>query len=277
MINTNQPLFDQTDIYRSLLDQGFVSVPFSIDPKCIQEAMDAFMRFLQEPDHIKEEIDFSIAPLHRRGDVGYKHRKANEHIYNDDKEFFHFHPALMPRYENFINQNPVVKSFIQKAYPIWQLAFETVRQILLSLEPISPNITNNVFDTDEVHFSLRFLKYQWQKSGRYLAKPHYDAGSFTLAIAESCPGLRIGTAPDNLNLVKHEAQTAIFFLSSNFEKVMCHNELKPAWHDVVQLDEAIIGEPFARWALVAFIDGHNIEALPRSETHKWLVQSGGRV
>ena len=25
----------------------------------------------------------------------------------------------------------------------------------------------------------------------------------------------------------------------------------------------------ARWAIVAFIDSHNIEALPRSETHKW--------
>jgi hypothetical protein len=118
---------------------------------------------------------------------------------------------------------------------------------------------------------LRFLRYSWSKSGKYLAKPHFDAGSFTLAIAESEPGLRIGSCPENLQLVAHKEKEAIFMLSSNFKKLMDTDQLSPGWHDVIQLNETIIGKPYARWAIVAFIDGHDVEALPRSETHKWYA------
>jgi hypothetical protein len=38
---------------------------------------------------------------------------------------------------------------------------------------------------------------------------------------------------------------------------------------VIQLDESVIGKPFARWAIVAFIEAHGVEALSRSETHNW--------
>ncbi len=275
MLNSKSTdFFDPQNLYHAILNQGFASVPFDISSTMIQEAMQSFMRFLAEPENIKTTIDFSIAPLHRRGDVGYKQRKANDHIYNDSKEFFHFHPALMPRYLDYIDSHPVVKDFIQKAYPIWQLAYQTVQKILLNLEAQFPGIVSHVFDAKEVHVVLRFLKYEWSQSGKYLAKPHYDAGSFTLAIAESCPGLRIGTKPENLAPVQHKDETALFFLSSNFNKIMQTDELKPAWHDVIQLDETAIGKPFARWALVAFIEGHSVEALPRTETHKWFKPSG---
>lgn len=121
------------------------------------------------------------------------------------------------------------------------------------------------------HLLLRFLKYDWQSSGKYLAKPHFDAGSFTLAIAESSPGLRIGSCPENLKQVNHKAGNAIFMLASNFQKIMDTQELSAGWHDVIQTDQTLIGKPYARWAIVAFIEGHGIEALSRSETHKWYV------
>jgi len=262
--------FDTQYLYNAILNQGFASVPFDISNTAIQEAIQSFMRFLEAPESVKTTIDFSIAPLHRRGDIGYRRRIATDHIYNDSKEFFHFHPALISRYLKYIDSHTVVKNFIDNAYPIWRQAYQTVQKILLSLEPQFPGIVNHIFDTDDVHVILRFLKYEWQESGKYLAKPHYDAGSFTLAIAESCPGLRIGTGPENLTAVKHKNGTALFFLSSNCNKVLHSDKLKPAWHDVVQLDKTAIGKPFARWALVAFIEGHSVKALPRSETHKWF-------
>jgi hypothetical protein len=49
------------------------------------------------------------------------------------------------------------------------------------------------------------------------------------------------------------------------------DKLFPGWHDVIQLDETLIGKPFARWAIVVFIEAHGVEALPRTETHKWLL------
>ena len=56
-------------------------------------------------------------------------------------------------------------------------------------------------------------------------------------------------------------------------KVMQTEELQAGWHDVIQLDETYIGKPFARWAVVAFIEAHGVEALPRTETHKWYIET----
>ena len=58
-------------------------------------------------------------------------------------------------------------------------------------------------------------------------------------------------------------------LASNSEKLMPNNKIPSGWHDVIQLDESLVGEPCARWAIVDFIDAHGVQALPRTETHKW--------
>jgi len=126
-----------------------------------------------------------------------------------------------------------------------------------------------VFETEHPHILVRFLKYDWQSSGKYLAKPHFDSGSCTLAIAESDAGLRIGSCPDDLQLVEHKTNQAIFMLSSNYRQLLNADTLSAGWHDVIQLDETRIGQPFARWAIVAFIEAQGVDALPRTETHKW--------
>jgi hypothetical protein len=140
---------------------------------------------------------------------------------------------------------------------------------LLSLEKNNTGILEKIFDSDVPHVVLRFLKYYYQNPGEYLAKPHFDAGSFTVAVAESGPGLRIGTNPDDLEPVTHEENNAIFFISSNINRISDDKRLVPAWHDVVQLDGSKSTDSFSRWALVAFVDGHSVESLSREETHKY--------
>lgn len=238
----------------------------------LTEAIQAFFKFLEEPDEIKSHIDFSIAPLHRRGDVGFRHREAENHMYDDNKDFFHFHPALFEKYRDFLAAHPIVQDFAVKAQPIWELASQTVGGILKAFELDFPGTYNKVFETEHPHILLRFLKYEWHAAGKYLAKPHYDAGSFTLAIAESNPGLRIGSCQDDLMTIEHQPNTALFMVASNFQKIIQTDKLIPGWHDVIQTDETQIGKPCARWAIVAFIDGHSVEALPRSETHKWYEE-----
>ncbi len=261
------------DIYKNLTKQFHTNAPFPIPPQNIFDAIQAFFDFLNEPDDIKTHIDFTIAPLHRRGDIGFKHRDPSNHVYNDSKAFFHFHPAIFEQYSDFLIANPVINDFITKAKPIWDLAYKTVKEILSTFEPEFPGIVDKVFNTKHVHLMLRFLKYDWDESGEYLAKPHFDAGSYTLAIAESCPGLRIGSCPQDLQLVTHKPGNAIFMLASNFQKIMNTTELSPGWHDVIQLDKTLIGKPYARWAIVAFIEAHDVEALSRSETHRWFKES----
>lgn len=249
----------------------YVQVPFAMPENDITAAIEAYFAFLQLPDHIKEHIQGTIAPQHRRGDIGFKQRDPSEHIYNDSKEFFHYHPVIFERYADFLNQHPAVANFVNKAQPIWELADKTVKSILKAFDGSYSNVYDQVYDCKEPHLVLRFLRYNWATSGKYLAKPHFDAGSFTLAIAESCPGLRIGSCPEDLKPVEHHANKAIFMLSSNFQKLMPNDKLKAGWHDVIQTDDSLIGKPFARWALVAFIEGHSVDALPRSETHKWVA------
>ena len=268
---SNALLPGKEEIYKSLQEQFYTTLPFPMNPSVIQEAVQAFFKFLEEPEAVKTHIDFSIAPVHRRGDVGYQHRDPSGDVYNDSKEFFHFHPALFVQYPEFLEKHPIVNDFVLKAKPIWDLAYQTIFTTLSTLEPDFPGLCDKIFDAKYVHIQLRFLKYDWKSSGKYLAKPHFDAGSFSLAIAESCPGLRIGSNPENLKPVNHKPGSAIFMLSSNFQKVMDTDKLSPGWHDVIQMDETFIGKPFARWAVVAFIEADGVEALPRSETHKWYA------
>ncbi len=261
------------EIKESLQKNFYVNVPFPLECTVIEDAVKAFFKFLDEPDLVKNHINFTIAPEHRRGDIGYKHRDPGDDIYSDSKDFFHYHPALLEKYQDFLDHHPTVKDFALKANPIWDLAYKTIFNILKTFEPTFPGVCAKIFDTKNVHILIRFLRYNWQNSAKYLAKPHFDAGSFTLAIAESCEGLRIGSHPDNLKPVKHVEGNAVFMLSSNYRKVLDTDQLCPGWHDVIQLDETMIGRPFARWAVVAFVEAHGVEALSRSETHKWYTES----
>lgn len=264
-------LLKENAVLECLNRKPYMHIPFPVPKDVIRQAMDCFFAFLNLPDDIKHHIDFKIASMHRRGDVGFKHRNPEKDIYNDHKDFFHFHPLIFDRYNSFLKDQPIVQRFMQNAQIIWKAAFDSIDQILSSLELDFPGTHTKVFDTDEVHIILRFLKYSWTESGKYLAKPHYDAGSFTLAIAESCSGLRIGTGPTDLETVDHKEDHAIFMVSSNFKKIIDTDALIPGWHDVIQRDESFIGKNFARWAVVAFIEGHSVEALSRQETHKFYT------
>ena len=99
-----QPKINFENIYSNLQKQFYVQVPFQIDQKAINEVVEAFFNFLALPENVKRHIDFSIAPTHRRGDVGFKHRDAEEHVYNDSKDFFYYHSAIFERYASLIWQ-----------------------------------------------------------------------------------------------------------------------------------------------------------------------------
>lgn len=250
----------------------YALIPFSLDQGKIDAAITSFLNFLKLSPAVRSTIDFKLNPDHRRGDIGYKSRKEEDHNYNDEKEFFHFHPEIFTRYSDFIASQPAVADFLNQANQIWKLVETTILAILNELESDCPGCTQRVFHKGYATIILRFLKYEWQQSGKYLAKPHYDAGAFSLAIAEDCQGLRIGRTPETLGLVQHQPEQAIFFLSSNYQKVFGdHPGFYAGWHDVIQVNKELIGKSFARWAIVAFIEPYGIDAPPREETHKWFI------
>lgn len=256
-------------IRRDLYKKPYGLIPFPLNKQKIEQAIASFFEFLELPDPIKAHMDLKISPLHRRGDLGFKRRDPEGDVYNDHKSFFHYHPIIEKQYAHFIAQHKKVKIFLENAAGLWKLVYHTIYEILSEFEQEYPGTLSRVFETQTPHILLRFLKYDYPKSGHYLAKPHFDAGSFTLAIAESTPGLRIGTNPEDLELVEHKENQAVFMVASNFKKIIDTDNLKPAWHDVIQINPSDVGQPFSRWALVAFIDGYDVAALSRKETHKF--------
>lgn len=251
---------DTTNLKRELKKlnlQYYAQLGFPYSHEYISQTVDLFLKFLNLPNEAKNHIDFKISPHHPKGELGYRKREASGDVYKDDKEFFHFHPLLFKPYKDFIAQNPVLYDFLSRANKLWQAVFEITVKIIEHFEESYPGCYTKIFNQEPPHIILRFLKYNWQSSGEYLAKPHYDSGSFTLALAESSPGLRIGSMPDNLKLVTHGDNQGIFFVSSNYRKIIDSENLTPAWHDVIQLNKSQVGQSFSRWAVVAFIDGNN--------------------
>lgn len=263
---------DPQALYNSIHEQFYALVPFEVDSTLFSESIDAFFAFLEQPDEIKNFMSFKIAPQHRRGDLGLVHREPTEDGYGDKKDFFHYHPRLFAEYKQFAAENPVVERFMTTADKIWRLAADATRNVLLSLESYSPGVCGKVFDTDEPHLVLRLLRYQWDSTQELLAKPHFDAGSFTLALAESCPGLRIGSGPHDLKCVSYHPGQAIFFLSVTAQQLMGRDELLPGWHDVVMLNKENVGQKHVRWAIVMFINGHGEPSISRNDTHRWQAE-----
>lgn len=258
---------------KDLYKKPYTSIDFPMSNAELEKSIESFFAFLTLPDFVKKHMDYKISPLHRRGDLGFKRRDSDDHIYNDNKDFFHYHPIFEKIYSEFIDQYNEISAFCSHASVIWRAVYKKTKEVLSHFEEDYPGTLGNVFNTDAPHIILRFLRYDYPKSGKYLAKPHFDSGSFTLAIAESKPGLRIGTNPGDLELVTHQENSALFMISSNFKKIIDDDRLKPAWHDVIQTDESLLGKPFSRWAIVAFIDGYNVASLERNETHKFFQES----
>lgn len=172
-----------------LYKKPYILIPFSVKKAQIEEAIASFFEFLKLPENIKQHIDLKISPLHRRGDIGFKHRNPEDDIYNDSKDFFHYHPIIEKHYSEFIKKHETLRIFLKNAVLLWDIVYYTIKDILANFEKDYPNTLSKIFDTDTPHILLRFLKYDYSVSGQYLAKPHFDSGSFTIAIAESSPGL----------------------------------------------------------------------------------------
>lgn len=249
---------EPSELEKDLLEKSYHTTEFPLSYAAIQEAVEAYQEFLSLPQEIKEHIAFKIDSNKRRSDVGYFLR-TSEGTHFDDKEFFHFHPAILKREKQFLEENPTVKNFADKAAALWDAAVATTRKALEQMEDRYPGITAKHLDRDEPEVFLRFLQYRPKGDGTVLAKGHYDAGSMTLAIAESGPGLRIADKTDTLLPITHQDGSAVFFLGSTFPSVTHDNTFHPAWHDVIRVKNTDASVPEERWAVVCFFNAEGAE------------------
>ncbi len=253
--------FDPDKICKALEKDFYVSIPHEVPHSVITDTIEAFLAFLETDQAVKDHLQSQLPGNHRRRELGFTHRKAINQNYEDTKDLFHYHPFLKKSHEEYISTHPIANRLITQTDVIWNYVADTTKKILTCLNSKYPGLYNKIFDTEEPHIVLRLVHYQVDQKQEIWAKPHFDAGSFTLAIAESVPGLRIGSHQENLQLVPHQEGRAIFMLGANCRQLITTETLLPGWHDVIRLDNLP-----SRWAIVAFIDGHGLEGLSRNDS-----------
>jgi len=243
-------------------DRNYTLVSFPLSQNDFNNAVSHFFEFLTLPDDIKNQFQSNIVREDEESFVGYIKREkakqvdtATSKVFYDQKEYFHYNRYAEKHFKDLIlGGDKRVKTFFDSARTIYEHAEVVAIHIIEELNTEFPELKEKFMpDGVEPHFYLRFLKYYTSGKGSFLAKGHYDQGGYTLALAESAPGLRIGKNEENLQEVVHRDGRAVFMPGFQL-RFFTSEEFTPAWHDVIQKDEDTHDKETARWAVVFFVD-----------------------
>lgn len=265
-------MFSVNDFHTQIHKNGYSHIPFSVSHVQFQEAIETFFNFLALPYETKKLFYFKIRPDDRGSEVGYN-RYRREEGKTDNREYFHYHPLAREHFKEGINKEPTLRKLIDVMEIIYDEASRTLLEVMSSFEKEYPGITGKYF-SKETHsnFYLRFLKYDVDTPGAFLAKGHYDRGSCTLALSESAPGLRLGYSDTDLREVEHTSNEAIFMPGLTFHEVTSE-KFSPIWHDVLQKSTDTYNEDTARWAVVFFADTLEISPITYEEAHTPIARN----
>jgi len=264
---THRKLYER--ILREVKERNYAAVPFALSHEELSSAAEQYLGFLKIDQPTKEKFYCVLDHKDDASQIGYVRRKQEELSYGtlDDKEYFHFNEHADEKFAPLLTGGVEVASFWSQAKKIYVAARSAFAEIMYAMETEFPGIYHEFFPPGKrPKFYLRFLKYNVRGLGGTLARGHYDRGGFTLALAESDPGLRMGKNDKNLKEVEHKRGHAIFMPALKAPKITSP-EFHPTWHDVIQKREVKPGEETARWAIVFFADPYNMEPVSAVETH----------
>ncbi len=234
--------------------RGFSPVPFPLTREQLERAANAFLDFIALPLDTKTRFTGMAFPGDRGSVVGYAKKQKAADVRDDNKEYVHYNEHFERFFVALLGTHPVIDAFVAEARIVYDAAKDTLGHILDALEEYRPGIKQEFMTPGTLpRFYLRFIKYDHVGRDGTIAKGHYDRGALTLAIAESAPGLRIGTE-ESLTEIVHQEQQAVLFPGEAIEKVFDSTVIKPAWHDAIQKDDKQVRPGVARWAIVFFGD-----------------------
>lgn len=261
---TGNPLSLAEEACEEIRERAYIQVTLFLEANKLKEAAESYLAFLTLPFETKQSFKIQSNLGGKPTSLGYIRRTKKSSV--DNKEFFHYNPLA----EKSFTENPnyllsEVSSFLTMARLVNQAATTTLKNILSIISEKYPEVSKEYsLNSLSERTILRFLKYDVEGAGNFLAHGHYDAGGCTLALAESAPGLRLGRTDKDLVQVKHEPGAAIFMPALYFHTVTDHL-FHPVWHDVVQLSEDTLSDSVARWSIVFFADGISQKNRPTDE------------
>jgi isopenicillin N synthase-like dioxygenase len=267
----------QSKSLEEMRKKRFIEIDFPLERAEIELAMNSFLKFLETVSQEEKERVSLLVPFHdfegnevNYGDdkgayYGYM-KKAQEKGDLDSKEYFHYNPYLEELVKN-LNLSQEYLDFLDYGKKIFELSCQVLKKELRVMEEELPGITELLFPKNSIpKHALRFLLYKTAQAGSFIAKGHYDKGFFTIAIAESAPGLRLGLDAKSLQDIEHKEKKGLFFPALNLKEM--NGELKACWHEVLQKESDAIGKECSRWALVFFVNPNHIqEEVTHKDTH----------
>jgi len=228
--------------------QSYAVFPFPLPWEELKQAADAFLDFLEVPG--KEKMTMILLENDPASHLGYAHRNKSKGNF-ENKEFFVYHPKLE---KHFDLEDPKVRNFITQARKVYDAAKSTLKQMFTILSHEEPNFVNHFFQEGKTHrLYLRFNKYDEEKIGERIAKGHYDRGGAALALAESAPGLRIGSLNAPVEIQHHEGH-CLFMPGLTLNEFTTKIKFPKAWHDVIQKEDKPYRPGVGRWSIVFFVD-----------------------
>ncbi len=237
-----------------------------ISRAALESAARAFFAFLQLPEELKAPIRQTI-PGEDRTTRGYTRRRAKDDSDQEEKMYFHYHPEVEVSFQKEIAAaGEPAETFMRVAHDMWEKTLAIGEDAIREFEERWPGTRVRFMPPGESPLLvIRFLAYLSHPHGDFLAKPHYDRGTFTIALGESAPGLRIGT-PECLVEVAHRDGFSVVMPGTGFQADI-DSGIEPAWHDVVQKKDVRFSETTARWAIVGFFDVKNRSYISIEDTH----------
>lgn len=270
-------------------EKGFAEVPVAVNREQVDGMVDSFRDFCSLPDETKQSLVIQGDQGRGKGSVGYVERTPK----NDAKEvelgkvpehkiYFHYHPRLETELaEQIKNAGPKAQEFLRQAREIWYTMASAAKQFVQRLEHENPvkyaGVTEKFFPTgQDPKLILRVLLYKKVADGAMSANNHYDAGGITFAIAESGPGLQVGTEAEKgidgtvtkqeeMRDVERPYGVVLAWPGYNFKQIDAG--VQPTWHGVKQKVTETKESGETRYAVVAFLDSTDEEAPSLEETH----------
>lgn len=255
-----------SDLQTQLAKDHFARIPFTKDNEHLAPIIEKFFAFMALPEETKKRFSFRLIPEDRGTEVGYWTRSRATGAL-DNRGYFHYNEYADERFRAEGSDCPELIAYMDAVRPLFLEGQEAMKEVIRSVDTKFPGIYDTIFPVDRHPLLLlRMLAYERMEPGDFLAKGHYDRGFCTIAIAESAPGLRIGTTPEDVKLVEHQPNIALFFPGLTMQDYTS-TDFIPSWHDVIQQEEHILNNQTARWAIVLFSGAWGQRNMTWQEAH----------
>jgi len=235
-------------IVEDIQRQQYAYVDSSIEPKLLDDTIDAFLDFLSLSQEKKDKIQTHYVP----GDsVGYCRRRKGKVRY-DNKELFHYHPILDEHFPE-LDEIPLIHSLLGRVRLVYNTALADFRRRISTFSLKEPALHRAFFrEHEHSRAYLRILKYDEAPIGKTIAAGHYDQGALTEVLRETSPGLRLGTPDSEDNIVQIDGKN-ILIPGITFDEYTTDIKLGKTWHFAKQTTERM-RPGVGRCAIILFVD-----------------------